>query len=41
MPEFDEQFDKMREEARAEGSVLRFVGVVDVENGVVKADLER
>ncbi|THG94317.1 hypothetical protein EW026_g7135 [Hermanssonia centrifuga] len=41
LPEFDEQFDKMREEARAEGSVLRFVGVVDVENGVVKADLER
>lgn len=39
LPEFDAEFDKLRDEARAEGSVLRFVGVVDVENGVVKADL--
>ena len=39
LSEFDAEFDKLRDEARAEGSVLRFVGVVDVENGVVKADL--
>lgn len=41
LPEFDAEFEKLREEARAEGSVLRFVGVVDVENGIVKADLEK
>ncbi len=31
----------MRENARKEGVVLRFVGVVDVEGGVVRADLEK
>ncbi|TFK48968.1 aspartate kinase homoserine dehydrogenase [Heliocybe sulcata] len=41
LPAFDEQFDKMRKEASAEDKVLRFVGVVDVKNGVIKADLEK
>ena len=41
LPEFDETFDKMRREAAAEGKVLRFVGVVDAEEGVVKAGLEK
>ncbi|KAF6764177.1 homoserine dehydrogenase-domain-containing protein [Ephemerocybe angulata] len=39
--EFDEEFERLREEAEREGSVLRFVGVVDVEKGVVKAGLEK
>ncbi|KAF5314654.1 hypothetical protein D9611_007086 [Ephemerocybe angulata] len=39
--EFDEEFERLREEAEREGCVLRFVGVVDVENGVVKAGLEK
>ncbi|KIP02410.1 hypothetical protein PHLGIDRAFT_112073 [Phlebiopsis gigantea 11061_1 CR5-6] len=38
---FDAEYEKLRDEARAEGSVLRFVGVIDVETGIVKADLEK
>lgn len=41
LPAFDEEFNKLREEAAKEGQVLRFVGVVDVEAGVVKAGLEK
>ncbi|EAU89513.1 aspartate kinase homoserine dehydrogenase [Coprinopsis cinerea okayama7 len=41
LPEFDSEFAKLREEAAKEGKVLRFVGVVDVENGQVKAGLEK
>ncbi|TRM63529.1 homoserine dehydrogenase-domain-containing protein [Schizophyllum amplum] len=41
LPEFDEEFGKMREEANAAGDVLRFVGVVDAVKGEVKAGLER
>ena len=41
LPEFDAEFAKLREEAIKEGKVLRFVGIVDVENGVVKAGLEK
>ncbi|GJE85230.1 aspartate kinase homoserine dehydrogenase [Phanerochaete sordida] len=41
LPEFDAEFEKLREEALKEGSVLRFVGVVDVENNLVKADLQK
>jgi homoserine dehydrogenase len=41
LPEFDARFDTMRAEAAAEGKVLRFVGVIDVATGVIKADLER
>ena len=39
LPEFDAEFDKLREEAAKEGAVLRFVGVVDVEKNLVSADL--
>ena len=41
LPEFDAQFAAMRAEAASEGKVLRFVGVIDVASGVIKADLER
>ncbi|KAF7344458.1 Homoserine dehydrogenase [Mycena sanguinolenta] len=41
LPEFDEHFAKMRADASAEGQVLRFVGVVDVVNGKVRAGLEK
>ncbi|KAF9051826.1 aspartate kinase homoserine dehydrogenase [Panaeolus papilionaceus] len=41
LPEFDEQFAKLRTDASQENKVLRFVGVVDVENGRVKAGLEK
>ena len=41
LPAFDAQFDAMRAEAAKEGKVLRYAGVVDVQTGVIKADLER
>ncbi|KAF8637850.1 hypothetical protein AX17_002476 [Amanita inopinata Kibby_2008] len=41
LPEFDSQFGQLRAEARAENKVLRFVGVVDVANGQVRAGLEK
>lgn len=41
LPEFDAQFAEMRADASREGCVLRFVGVVDVEGGQVKAGLEK
>ncbi|KAG5646388.1 hypothetical protein DXG03_003711 [Asterophora parasitica] len=41
LPEFDAEFAKLRADASAEGQVLRFVGVVDVAGGVVKAGLEK
>lgn len=41
LPEFDDEFAKLRVEASNEGKVLRFVGVVDVENGQVRAGLEK
>ena len=41
LPEFDAEFEKLKDEARQEGAVLRFVGVIDVEKGIVKADLEK
>lgn len=41
LPEFDAHFDKMRADAAAEGKVLRFAGVVDVQAGIIKADLEK
>ena len=41
LPEQDAHFAQMREEAENEGSVLRYVGVVDVKNKVVKAELAK
>ncbi|KAI0694033.1 homoserine dehydrogenase-domain-containing protein [Cytidiella melzeri] len=41
LPEFDAEYEKLKREASQSGAVLRFVGVVDVENGIVKADLEK
>ncbi|RDB27971.1 Homoserine dehydrogenase [Hypsizygus marmoreus] len=41
LPEFDAHFARLRADASAEGKVLRFVGVVDVLGGVVKAGLEK
>ncbi|KAJ6451692.1 homoserine dehydrogenase-domain-containing protein [Mycena vitilis] len=41
LPQFDEHFAKMRAAASADGQVLRFVGVVDVLNGQVRAGLEK
>ncbi|KAF8069018.1 homoserine dehydrogenase-domain-containing protein [Lyophyllum atratum] len=41
LPEFDAHFSQLRADASAEGKVLRFVGVVDVVSGVVKAGLEK
>lgn len=41
LPEFDSQFDAMREEAAKENKVLRYVGVIDVASSTIKASLER
>ncbi|KAF9652331.1 hypothetical protein BDM02DRAFT_3109335 [Thelephora ganbajun] len=38
---YDQEFDKLRSDAFEEDKVLRFVGVIDVASGVIKADLER
>ncbi|KAI0073778.1 aspartate kinase homoserine dehydrogenase [Panus rudis PR-1116 ss-1] len=39
LEDLDADFDTKRSEALKEGNVLRYVGVVDVEQGIVKADL--
>jgi homoserine dehydrogenase len=41
LPEFDARFDGIRKEAAAEGKVLRYVGVIDVATGEIKAALEK
>ena len=41
LPEFDDHFERMRSEAAKEGKVLRFVGLIDVKQGQLKAGLER
>ncbi|CAG7849865.1 Probable homoserine dehydrogenase Short=HDH [Serendipita indica DSM 11827] len=41
LPEYDAEFEKLREEAKKEGKVLRYVGVIDVQAKVVKAALEK
>jgi len=41
LPDYDGDFDKLNEEARKDGKALRYVGVIDVEKGEVKASLER
>lgn len=41
LPRYDQEFDKLRSDAFKEKKVLRFVGVIDVASGTIKADLER
>ena len=41
LPEFDADFDSLNAAARAEGCVLRYVGVIDAQKGEVKASLEK
>lgn len=41
LPEFDGDYDSLNSAARAEGSVLRYVGVIDVQNKQIKASLEK
>ena len=41
LPEFDNDFANLRKEAGGENKVLRFVGVVDVAGGQVRAGLEK
>lgn len=41
LADYDAEFDQERSEALKEGSVLRYVGVVDLEQGIVKADLQK
>ncbi|WFD04027.1 homoserine dehydrogenase [Malassezia obtusa] len=40
LPEFDAEFDEMRAKAQANNSVLRYVGVIDVEKRLIRAGLE-
>lgn len=40
LPEFDGDYDKLNQEAFNNGSVLRYVGVIDVKKGEIKASLE-
>ena len=41
LPAHDGYFEQMRLEAAKEGKVLRYVGVIDVANGIIKASLEK
>lgn len=41
LPDFDNEFDELRSSAFKENQVLRFVGVIDVASGLIKADLEK
>ena len=41
LAEFDDEFANLRREAHKENKVLRFVGVVDVAGGQVRAGLEK
>jgi homoserine dehydrogenase len=41
LPQFDADFDKLNKEAQASNSVLRYVGVIDVEKKEIKASLEK
>ncbi|CEQ40307.1 SPOSA6832_01916, partial [Sporobolomyces salmonicolor] len=41
LPEHDAEFDQLRAEAEKEGKVLRYVGVIDRQSGVVKCGLEK
>lgn len=41
LPEHDDEFEKMKEEAAKEGSVLRYVGSIDVASKKVRVGLEK
>ena len=41
LPAFDAHYDELRQSAQKEKSVLRYVGVIDVNEGVIKAALEK
>ncbi|TFK73338.1 aspartate kinase homoserine dehydrogenase [Pluteus cervinus] len=41
LPEYDDKFSEIRKKASEGGKVLRFVGIVDVETGEVRAGLEK
>ncbi|UZJ54604.1 hypothetical protein CBS101457_003924 [Exobasidium rhododendri] len=41
LPQFDTDFDTLNEEAQKSGSVLRYVGVIDVTKKEIKASLEQ
>ena len=41
LPAFDGYYDELRRSAQKEKSVLRYVGVIDVKEGVIKAALEK
>jgi homoserine dehydrogenase len=41
LPNFDQDMDKLKSEAAAEGKVVRFVGCIDVANQDVKVGLEK
>ncbi|KPV75390.1 uncharacterized protein RHOBADRAFT_26708 [Rhodotorula graminis WP1] len=41
LPDHDAEFEQLRAEAEKEGKVLRYVGVIDREAGVVKCGLEK
>ncbi|KIO21821.1 hypothetical protein M407DRAFT_79895 [Tulasnella calospora MUT 4182] len=41
LPDFDSHFHLLKEEAEKEGAVLRYVGVIDVAKGEIKAALEK
>lgn len=40
LPEFDAEFDELRAKAQSNNSVLRYVGVIDVEKRIIRAGLE-
>lgn len=41
LSDHDAEFEQLQSEAQKEGKVLRFVALIDVENGKVKAGLEK
>jgi homoserine dehydrogenase len=41
LADFDARYEKLKEEAKAEGKVLRYAGVVDVQSRSIKAALEK
>lgn len=41
LPQYDEEMDKLKKEAEAEGKVIRYVGSVDIGTKEVKVSLEK